>query len=122
MWIPVLVTALYTGWVFWQRHTSQTSVPAQPVETDPLAKYGNRVTIVQFYSSKAAVALGGKARLCYDVVNANEVRLDPPVDKVWPSLSRCFDVAPTKTTHYTLSAEGTDHTVVTESLDIVVQR
>ena len=60
--------------------------------------------------------------LCYGVVNANEVRLDPPVEKVWPSLSRCFDVAPTKTTHYTLSAEGADHKVVTESLDVVVQR
>jgi hypothetical protein len=43
------------------------------------------------------------------------------VEKVWPSLSRCFNVAPTKTTRYTLSAEGGDHKVVTESLDVVVQ-
>jgi hypothetical protein len=120
MWIPVLVTALYTAWVFWQRHTAQASVPPQPVETDPLAKYGNKVKILEFYSSKAPIAPGANARMCYGVVNAKEVRLDPPADKVWPSLSRCFDVAPTKTTHYTLSAEGADHKVVTESLDIVV--
>jgi hypothetical protein len=122
MWIPVLVTALYTGWVLWQRHTAQASVPQQPMESDPLAKYGNRVTIAQFYSSNAAIAQGGKARLCYGVVNAKEVRLDPPADKVWPSLSRCFDVAPARTTHYTLTAEGADHKVVTKSLDVVVHR
>jgi len=122
MWIPVLATALYTGWVLWQRHTAQASVPRQPVESDPLAKYGNQVTIVQFYSSNAAIVQGGKARLCYDVVNAKEVHLDPPADKVWPSLSRCFDVAPIRTTHYTLTAQGADQKVVTKSLDIVVQR
>ena len=62
MWIPVLATALYTGWVFWQRHTSQASVPRQPVETDPLAKYGNKVKILDFYSSKAPIAPGANAR------------------------------------------------------------
>jgi len=121
MWIPVLVTTLYVGWVLWQRHASQ-SAPRQKVAEDPLAKYGGQVQIVQFYSSNGIIAHGGKAQLCYGAVNAKEVRLDPPVEKVWPSLSRCFDVAPAKTTHYTLTAEGADHKAVTASLDIVVQR
>ena len=56
------------------------------------------------------------------VVNAKEVRLDPPVEKVWPSMSRCFDVAPANTPHYTLTAEAADHKPVTASLDITVQR
>ena len=120
MWIPVLLTALYTGWVLWQRHTAQTA-SAKAVVTDPLAKYGEQVKIVQFYSGNGAIVHGGKTQICYGVVNAKELRLDPPVEKVWPSLSRCFDVAPTKTTHYTLTAEGADHKAVSESLDISVQ-
>jgi hypothetical protein len=122
MWIAVLVTALYVGWVLWQRHASQIAAARPPVTSDPLAKYAGHVEIVQFYSSNGIIAAGGKAQLCYGVVNAKEVSLDPPVEKVWPSLSRCFDVAPAKTTHYTLTAEAADHKAVTQSLDIVVQR
>ena len=122
MWIPVLVTALYVGWVLWQRHTSEAAAAHPPVASDPLAKYGGQVQIVQFYSSNGAIVQGGKAEICYGVVNAKEVRLDPPAEKVWPSLSRCFEVAPAKTTHYTLTAEGSDRKAVTQSLDITVQR
>lgn len=121
MWIPVLLTALYTGWVLWQRHVSQTAT-TKAVVADPLAKYGEQVKIIQFYSGNGAIARGGKTQICYGVVNAKELRLDPPVEKVWPSLSRCFDVAPTKTTHYTLTAEGADHKAVSESMDISVQQ
>jgi hypothetical protein len=122
MWIPVLVTALYVGWVLWQRHTSLTPVAHKPAEEDPLARYRGQVQIVQFYSANGAILRGGKTELCYGVVNAKEVRLDPPVEKVWPSISRCFDVAPAKTTHYTLTAESANHKVVTASLDVTVQR
>jgi hypothetical protein len=122
MWIPVLVIALYIGWIMWQRHTSLTQVPYKPPVEDPLARYGGRVGIVQFYAGNGAILPGGKTELCYGVVNAKEVRLDPPVEKVWPSMSRCFDVAPAKTTHYTLTAEAADHKLVTASLDITVQR
>lgn len=122
MWIPVLVIALYVGWIMWQRHTSLTQVAHKPVEEYPLARYGGQVQIVQFYSGNGAILAGGKTELCYGVVNAKEVRLDPPVEKLWPSMSRCFDVAPAKTTHYTLTAEAADHKLVTASLDITVQR
>jgi hypothetical protein len=122
MWIPVLLIALYVGWIMWQRHTSLTQVAHKPVEDDPLARYGGQVRIVQFYSGNGAILPGGKTELCYGVVNAKEVRLDPPVEKLWPSMSRCFDVAPAKTTHYTLTAEAADHKLVTASLDITVQR
>src|SRR5258708_1007711 len=119
MWIPVLLVMLYTGWVLWQRHLSQLPIPA-PATQDPLAKYGGRVTIVQFYARNAVIAPGEKALLCYGVVNAKEVRLDPPVEKVWPATSRCFEVAPGNTTHYSLTAEGVDHQVVSASLNIKV--
>src|ERR1700733_1890930 len=121
MWIPVLLVMLYTGWVLWQRHLSRAP-EAAPSKRDPLAKYGDQVKIVTFYSSAPTIAPGGKALLCYAVLNANTVRLDPPVEKVWPSTSRCFDVAPSDTTRYTLTAESADHKVVSESVEIAVKR
>ena len=121
MWIPVLLTALYIGWVFWQRHESRG--PMQPrLAQDPLAQYGRAVKIVQFYSRTSRIAPDGVAVICYGVVNAKEVRIDPPVEKVWPALSRCFDVRPPHTARYTLTAEGEDHKPVSQSLEITVAR
>src|SRR5690349_13697699 len=98
MWVPVLLSLLYMGWVFWQRHNEATQPRPARAERDPLAAYGKTLKILQFYTGAGEIAAGGKALLCYGVVNATAVRLDPPVESVWPAVSRCFDVKPSKTT------------------------
>jgi hypothetical protein len=122
MWIPVAITLLYTGWVFWQRQTSQTQPKPKKVERDPLAQYGSSLKIVQFYTPQREIAAGQKALLCYGVVNATAVRLDPAVESVWPSVSRCFEVTPSRTTRYTLTAEGAGGAAASESVEIAVKR
>ena len=62
--------------------------------------------ITQFYASPAHPRQGEKTLLCYGVENAKDVRLDPPVEEVWPALSRCFEVKPKGAAKYTLSASG----------------
>ena len=123
LWVPVIFAVLYTSWIMWQRHV-QDSQPAKPAiaQPDPLAGYGKDVKILQLYTTTGQIAPGEKALLCYGVLNATAVQLDPPVEKVWPSLSRCFDVHPAKTTRYALTAEGADHETVSESIEIVVAR
>jgi hypothetical protein len=121
MWIPVLLSLMYTGWVFWQRHASQPPPKRLRAEVTPLAEYGDKVKILQFYTDARGIAAGEKALVCYGVVNAASVRLQPPVELVWPAVSRCFQVAPAKTTRYTLTAEGADHTVVSASIEIAVK-
>ena len=118
MWVPVLLVALYTGWVFWQRRT----VTPPPRQIDPLAAYGNHVRILQFYAKSSELARGDTILVCYSAVNAKAMRLDPPVERVWPALSRCFEVTPSASTRYTLSAEGADHTTVSQSIEIQVKR
>jgi hypothetical protein len=122
MWIPVAISLLYTGWIFWQRHTAETQPPPARVERDPLAKYGKALKILQFYTMQPEISAGQKALLCYGVVNATAVRLDPPVESVWPSVSRCFEVKPAKTTRYTFSANGADGATASESVEIIVKR
>jgi hypothetical protein len=119
MWVPVLLSTLYTVSVFWQRHTANP-VPKNPPY--PLAAYGNSVKILQFYTGAREIAPDQKALVCYGVVNATAVRLDPPVERVWPAVSRCFEVAPARSTRYTLTAEGPEHTTVSESIEIAVKR
>ena len=121
MWIPVVVSLLYTGWIFLQRHSYKP--PAKPLRAEvvPLSEYGDKVKILQFYTRAREIAPGEKALVCYGVVNAASVRLDPPVELVWPAVSRCFEVAPVRKTKYTLTAEGTDQTSVSASLEIAVK-
>ncbi len=66
---------------------------------------GNRFEILAFYAAPATIRRGEAAQLCYGVSNAVSVRLDPPVESLRPSYSRCVDVSPQKDTTYTLTAE-----------------
>jgi hypothetical protein len=122
MWVPVLLSALYTGWVFWQRHNAN-SVPQNPParSANPMAAYGNSVKILQFYTAAREIAPHEKVVVCYSVVNAAVVRLDPPIERVWPAVSRCFAVTPARTTRYTLTAEGPEHNTVSQSIEIAVK-
>ena len=60
--------------------------------------------ITQFYASPASPPQGEKTLLCYGVENATEVRLNPPIERVWPTIARCFNVDSTKSTTYKLTA------------------
>lgn len=91
------------------------------VERDPMAAYGTSVKILHFYASPREIAPGEKSLVCYKVVNATAVRLDPPVERVWPAVSRCFEVTPDKTTRYTFTAEGAKQSAVSESIEIAVK-
>jgi len=71
---------------------------ATPPPRDP-------VRITQFYATKVRVPRGESASLCYGVDNAKAVRINPPVERLWPAMSRCFPVSPQETTTYTLIAE-----------------
>jgi hypothetical protein len=122
MWVPVLVIALYTGWVFWQRHPGWPWATPANIERDPMAAYGKSVRILQFYTTTREIAAGEKAIICYGVVNARTVRLDPPVERLWPAVSRCFEVTPAESTHYTLTAEGAEHATVSQSIEIALKQ
>jgi hypothetical protein len=71
------------------------------------------------YANPGVIRRGESAQICYDVVNAKSVSLDPPVAEVWPSHTRCFGVSPKRTTTYTLTI--TDAQGKTATNDVQVQ-
>ena len=92
-----------------------TGCSAPPVQQKTAAEAADPVKITAFYPRDAIVTEGGKTVLCYGVMNAKSVRIDPPVEGVSPALSRCVEVRPKGETRYTLTAEGADGQVVTQS-------
>lgn len=92
----------------------------QPKSDTPAAAPVGEVKIAQFYTSASRISPGEKTMICYGVENAKSVSLKPEVEKLKPAFSRCFDVAPQRSTRYTLVAEGFAARSVTASFEIEV--
>jgi HAMP domain-containing protein len=121
-----VIAVLYVAWVFTSRWVENRRMERESAaqhaaadKPDPAIEAGGALKILNFYASKGVIAHGEEVRLCYGVANAKIVRLDPPVERVWPSIARCFDVSPKRETRYTLTAE--DEHGRTESQSIVLQ-
>jgi hypothetical protein len=106
------VVLVYTGWIFYSRWSENRAFVrrlAEPKEAQDraiVAAYGGgRLTILGFYAAPATILWGEKTQLCYSVSNSKTVRIEPPVKDVWPSSSRCVEVAPERDTVYRLIAE-----------------
>jgi hypothetical protein len=84
-------------------------------------KPAEHVKIVLFYPVQKMIPRGARGRLCYGVENAVKLELDPPVDDVYPAVSRCFEISPAKNqrkTTYTLTAYGKDGSKETKSAEV----
>jgi hypothetical protein len=121
---------LYLGWTFLSRKLTdrrfaqrieQRKQPAPPNPAFEKVYGGSDLRILQFYAREANLVEGAKTVICYGVMNARAVRIDPPVSGVSPALNRCVEVAPEQDTRYTLTAEGADGRTVSEAFTIGVK-
>lgn len=117
--VAVVIAALYVAWTFYSRH--EANVKAQQELAAKQAEQRQREAQTIFGSGglsfrtwsadKAAVRPGETAHICYGIVDAKSVKIDPPVEQLKPSYLHCFEVAPKQTTTYTITAEdGAGHT------------
>ncbi|HWC98276.1 MAG TPA: hypothetical protein VG456_16065 [Candidatus Sulfopaludibacter sp.] len=123
----LVIAVIYVGWVFLSRYRSHhnsdaTPDPDQARRNAEFARTygGTQVKILQFYAREGNLTQGSPTVLCYGVLNARSVRIDPPVEGVSPALSRCVEISPTAATRYTLTAEGSDGHTATESFVLQV--
>ena len=126
--VVVVIAALYTAWIFYSRRSADRDVQ-QAREAKELEDArrtvrllgGGQFKILAFYAYPGVIGRGEETRICYGVSGAKMVRIEPGVEAIKPSLNRCLNVAPRKTTQYRLIAEdGAGHTV-TESFTLRVQ-
>ena len=118
----LVLVMLYVGWIFYSRRRdareAEERAKAQEAQSAQYTvdKYGGgRVKILAFSLSSGAIHRGQSVQLCYGVANAKNVKIDPPVGEVWPSMSRCLDVTPKKDTHYVITADdGAGHNETAE--------
>jgi hypothetical protein len=129
-WGILSIAALVAVWILlsrWQENRSiehrvreARSEKQREQDRATLEQMGGKELAIQtFYATPGEIRRGQSVQLCYGVANAKKVTLEPQSNPVWPSYARCVDVAPAKTTTYTLSIA--DAAGNTKSQSLVVQ-
>lgn len=126
-WLLILAAALFVGWTFfvrWQqdREIRQRALEKKREEDRRVVEMfgGNRFAILHFYATPGVIHRGETSQVCYGVSNAKTVRLEPQTSAVWPSFSRCVEVAPAKDTTYTLTVEDGAGSTKTATVTVLV--
>jgi hypothetical protein len=129
--IVIGIALLYVGWIFFSRWQENQAIEQKTKEEKAQKQRendraalellgGKELAIQMFYASPGAIHRGESTQLCYGVANAKTVKLEPQSNPVWPSLSRCVEVAPAKTTTYTLTIEDAQGNTKSQTLEVIV--
>ncbi len=126
-----MLVFLYVVWIFFSRWQENRSIQRHAREEQSQKQLtqdrqtvermgGKDLAIQSFYASAGEIHRGETLQLCYGVANAKTVKLEPQDNPVWPSYSRCVEVAPRKDTTYTLTVQDAAGNTKTQSLDVKV--
>jgi hypothetical protein len=127
-WLIVLVAFLYPAWIFWQRRVSAREAEQQSerarIERDrPVVEKlaTGPVKVIMLYANPGVLSAGETANLCYGVKNAASVSIEPKIEELKPSLSRCLAISPKRTTIYTLRAQDENGASDEASIEVRVR-
>lgn len=124
--VACVLALLYSGWTLFSRwnenRANERAAEAGRARANAkiVEMYGSgNLKILNFYATPGSIRPGEKTLLCFGVANAASVRIEPGVEPVKPSLSRCVPIAPRERTEYKLTAE--DAAGHKETASIVIQ-
>ncbi len=117
--VLLIIVVLWVAWILYSRHAENAKAAADLQAKQEQAQRDNanfvlqhgELTFTTFEAADGTLKPGQSTELCYGVVNAKSVKLDPPIEQIKPSIRHCMDIAPKKTTTYTITADdGAGHT------------
>jgi hypothetical protein len=124
----IVAGVIYDGWIFYSRWSGNRQAARAQAEREANQERkeldaigGGGLKILSFYAAPDAVRRGAQTNLCYGVIGAKTVRMEPAVDAVWPALTRCVQVSPRKNTEYKLIAEDDAGHSATQSIAVTVR-
>ena len=127
-WIVLILAGIYLGWTYYSQWILNKEIRQQLEESQKSQDrsisdhYSSDLSILNFYVIPQAVHKGETAELCYGVSNAESIRIEPPIDNIWPAYSRCVEIAPANSTIFKLTASDAEgNTVTSETFVNVIQ-
>jgi hypothetical protein len=125
----VVIVAIYVGWTFYQRSSENREYERARVRKETAdAKRtldmvgGGDFKILNFYAVPGAIKRGSQAKVCYGVIEAKSVSIEPEIEPIQPAYNRCLQVSPAKTTEYTLTAVSKTGHKATQNFTLQVVR
>jgi hypothetical protein len=126
--VALFLGLLYDAWIFYSRWNNSRQVEQKRVEKEAQGARqtlnligGEQLKILSFAAAPSVIHRGGKANVCYSVVNAKTLRMEPADGDVYPALSHCLQISPRKTTEYKLIAGDQAGHTVSESVTLYVK-
>jgi hypothetical protein len=128
--VLLVVAMLYVAWTFYSRSRDNQEAAKEAAEkkaqeqkdTNSRIFGSGEVKINQFSADTGLLKRGQTTQICYGVVNAATVTMDPPIgEALKPSWTHCSEISPKKTTTYTITAADQAGHKKTASLTIQVQ-
>src|SRR5690242_6619479 len=91
--VAVIVAALWVVWTFYSRHEANIRAQREIEAKQEAARkrvvdqiYGSgEIRFTAFSADTGTLRRGDRTQLCYGVLNAKSVRIDPPVEAIKPS-------------------------------------
>jgi hypothetical protein len=128
-WIAVLIAGLYVAWIFYSRHEREVAAEQelarqkqeQAKRVDNLIFGSGELQFTVFSADSGVLRRGETTELCYGVVNAVRVELDPQIEQAKPTYRHCIEIAPKKTTTYTIKATDAKGNTKSQSLTVQVR-
>jgi hypothetical protein len=128
-WIATVIAALYVAWVFYSRHDREKAAEAavakhkqEQAQRENKAIFGSgEVKITGLSADTGVLRRGETTQLCYGVINAVRVEIDPPIEQAKPSYYHCIQIAPKTTTTYTLKVSDAKGHTKSASLTVQVK-
>ena len=107
-----VIVVLYIAYIMYSRHQAtidaERAAENQKLQAEKKVNeqiFGSgEVMFTTFEVADGTLQRGQTTQLCYGVVNATSVKIDPPVEDIKPSSRHCMEIAPKKTTTYTITA------------------
>jgi hypothetical protein len=123
----MVLAIAYDGWIFYARWSSARQAQStEQLKQAQDARHtlellgGDRLKILNFYATPAAIRRGQRATICYGVNDAESVNIEPPVAQLHPAVSHCIEVSPLRDTDYKLIARDRAGHLATQNLTIRV--
>lgn len=130
--ILIVIAAIYAAFVLFSRWNQTRDAEAKQKAAAAAEKReanvraldavgGTEFAILSFFATPGLVHRGDQVELCYGVANAQSVKIEPDIGRgVWPTVNRCIDIVPKKTTTYTLTAQDAHGNSKTASFTLEV--
>ncbi len=127
--VALILALIYVGWTFFARwhenHVLEQRRAEESAENNRKVLEtlgGSEMKILSLTLDRGFIERGERLTLCYGVMNAKKVAIDPPPRvETWPSTNRCVDYNPSKDTKFTLTAEDANGHSQTASVQVRVR-